>query len=304
MQKNGKDSGKSPKSSRVTRLGQRINELYETDRSVAAEVVLDKFLSPGRVLPNPRQRKVLDTAKAKVIHVEGIPIKTYNWSAGPGTPTLALVHGFLANAASMLAYVQPLQTAGYSVITFDHVAHGESGGTHVRLPLWMATILAALKMAAPLAGVIAFSIGSTVAALVLAEFPEIKCPVFCFLNAPLSVESLLRKFLEMHGCSSELVGPVFQAAERQGILWPDTIRQVLPSTKLPNTQVLVVQDKDDTVASVEGAEWLASTLPRVKLHFTEKLEHNGPLMNATVVRLVIKFVIENGGQQSAEKSRL
>jgi pimeloyl-ACP methyl ester carboxylesterase len=298
MGQDDKTGGKAPKASRISPLGQKINILYETDRNAAAEVALAKFLSPGRMLPNPKQRQLLDTAQAKTIHVEGIPIKTYTWPAGPDASTVVLVHGFLGSAAAMLAYVQHLRSTGYSVVTFDHVAHGESGGESVRLHLWMQTILSVLQMAAPLAGTIAFSMGATITALVLAEHPEINCPFLCSLNAPLSARRLMLKFLQINGCSSDLVGPVFDAAKKQGITWPDIISEVLPqSAKLPNTRVLVVQDRDDTVATVEGAEWLASTLPQAKLHFTEKLEHNGPLMSADVVRSVLQFVTEKDGAQ-------
>ncbi|KAI1618394.1 Alpha/Beta hydrolase protein [Exophiala viscosa] len=296
-------------------------------RVTTAETVLMKFLRPGRMIPTPSQRKVLDTAETFTTDIDSVPIKTYIWScrnAVTVAPTVLLSHGFLYNAASMLKFVAPLLRAGYRVVTWDHCAHGESGGDFTDLRLWIRTIQVMADEYAPLAGVVAFSVGSTAALTALAQAQSsnqnLCVPSLVCINPPLQMDTVLKGFLRMYGYDKAAVADMMPlihgVAKDKDVYLPERARELLPahlgSGGLANTRVLLVQDRNDSVASVGEAEWVVELLRRgrgsksanVELRFTEKLDHGGALGDEGVVRLATEFVMGKDSGVLGRASRL
>ncbi|KAJ9603421.1 hypothetical protein H2200_012199 [Cladophialophora chaetospira] len=289
----------------VPKFGQIIDNLLRTDPTLAAEKALKKLLQPGRMIPNAQERRYLDTAETAWIEVDGVSIKTYAWSRRVDSRTVLLSHGFSMNAATMLNFVQPLVLAGFKVVTWDHCAHGESGGNRADCRIWMNTIRKMAELHAPLAGIVGFSMGGTAAVMTLAQHSALHCPVFCSLNPPLQFDTMLRKFVSFHGCNAELLTLIPRVAREKGMLLPEQLREILPtSDRLASTKTLIIQDRHDRVASVSEAQWLAGNLAHCELHFTEQLGHNGALSDRGVVRLATQFITKHEGHVKARASKL
>ncbi|KIV84960.1 hypothetical protein PV11_00705 [Exophiala sideris] len=281
-------------------------------RLVDAETALMKFLRPRRMIPKPAQRKVLDTAQTFTTDIGSVPIKTYIFPGRTAdAPTVLLGHGFLYNAASMLKFVAPLLRAGYRVVTWDHCAHGESGGDFTDLRAWMRTLLVMAETYAPLAGVVAFSVGSTVSLMALADAEAqrqgacaVPVPSIVCINPPLQIDTVLKGWLRMYGYDEtamvEMMPLIHRVAKDKDVYLPERVRGLLPSRvgALASTRVMVVQDRDDSVASVSEAEWVVDLLRRtrgseganVELRYTDNLDHGGALGHEGVVRRVVEFL--------------
>lgn len=253
----------------------------ETRRLVHAETVLMKFLRPRRMIPTPTQRKVLATeAEMCTVDVASVPIRTYvfgEMANSPSQRTVLLSHGFLMNAASMLKFVRPLRRAGRRVVVWDHCGHGESGGEFTDLRVWVRTVRVMVEKYAPIAGVVGFSMGGTVALMALAdrdweqkhaalkkgEHAVAPCvPAVVCVNPPTQTDTVLKGFLRARGydrlAADEMVALVHRVAEQKDVFLPERVRQVLPGARgaLAATRVLVVQDRHDSVASGGEAEWV------------------------------------------------
>ena len=89
-------------------------------------------------------------------------------------PTALLVHGWEGRGTQLGRFVDPLRAAGFKVVAFDHVGHGDSAGRACSLPTMRDTLR---TIAAELFGdastgpdlVVAHSMGSFAASLLLAE---------------------------------------------------------------------------------------------------------------------------------------
>jgi len=291
--------------SRVSSFGQAINDLQAVNASLAAEEALMKFLSPARMMPNAQQREFLDAAELSTIMVTGIPIKTYTWSKNAESPWVMLSHGFMMNAATMLNFVQPLLLAGYQVVTWDHCAHGESGGNWTDMRVWVQSVLTIAQTHTPLAGIVGFSVGGTTALMALAQNPHFQCPVVTCINSPTQIDTVLRGFLQKHGCNPDLIPLMHQVAAEKTILLPEQIRAVLPRChKFPSTRLVLIQDHNDPIASIPEAEYFASHARNARIEFTQGLKHHGGLSNPHVAHLVTTSMISDAFGSSTPALKL
>ncbi|TDU87403.1 pimeloyl-ACP methyl ester carboxylesterase [Kribbella voronezhensis] len=106
-------------------------------------------------------------AAAKVEVIDGVV--TYQW--GDGTRPVLLVHGWRSRASRFAAYIERLLELGYSPISYDAPAHGDSGGGRIA-----STILDHQRIIQALAakygtfeGVIAHSLGAPFALYAVRE---------------------------------------------------------------------------------------------------------------------------------------
>src|SRR5205085_10246750 len=91
------------------------------------------FTSPRRHPRPAREAAVLATARAVTLDVvtratgrdRAQRLAAWRWGTGP---TILLVHGWEGRGAQLGALVEPLVDAGFSVLTFDGPAHGDSSG--------------------------------------------------------------------------------------------------------------------------------------------------------------------------------
>lgn len=273
------------------------NDQHNTSRLLGhAETVLMKFLRPRRMIPTPAQRKLFEATEVETftVDVASVPIRTYVFggrttanSPSPSQRTVLLSHGFLMNAASMLKFVRPLRSAGFRVVVWDHCGHGESGGDFTDLRVWVRTVRVMVERYAPIAGVVGFSMGGTVALMALADrewaqerrqkqehaaleegehavAPRV--PALVCVNPPTQTDTVLKGFLRARGydrlAADEMVALVHRVAEQKNVFLPERVRQILSGARgaLAATRVLVVQDRHDSVASVGEAEWVVDHL--------------------------------------------
>src|SRR5439155_20708813 len=85
-------------------------------------------LARGRV--RPEEQSVHDTARVEVVGGFGDgtaeAVKTYAW--GDGERPVLLVHGWRSRASRYAGFVTRLLELGYSPVSYDAPAHGDSGG--------------------------------------------------------------------------------------------------------------------------------------------------------------------------------
>ena len=276
---------------RVSLLGKEINQLQALSPRLAAEKAVIAFLQPPRIHPNSHQRSLLSTAETSRVQIDGKEIFTYTWAKSAKSPTVLLSHGYGANAAAMLNFVQPLLDADLRVVAWDHTGHGESEGDWGDLRVFIHTIKTMALRYSPLAAIIGHSGGATMAVMALAENPLIICPRLICLSPPTQVDTLISTFLNKNGCRADLAPQMQQIMAGRNILSPAQVRSVQINHVGIQAKMLVVQDRDDKVVPVTDAEWLAGAVANSRLEITKGSGHSKVLDNPQIVQLVTRFVI-------------
>ena len=108
-------------------------------------------LARGRVRAN--EQAVHDAAHVEIVN----NVKTYTW--GDGKRPVLLVHGWRSRASRYAAFITRLLELGYSPVSYDAPAHGDSDGDVVSILGHQRIIRALEERQGPFEAVIAHSLG-------------------------------------------------------------------------------------------------------------------------------------------------
>ncbi|TDX03123.1 alpha/beta hydrolase [Kribbella sp. VKM Ac-2566] len=108
-------------------------------------------LARGRVRPN--EQMVHNAARVEIVD----NVKTYAW--GDGQRPVLLVHGWRSRASRYAAFITRLLELGYSPVSYDAPAHGDSDGDVVSILGHQRIIRGLEERHGPFEGVIAHSLG-------------------------------------------------------------------------------------------------------------------------------------------------
>ncbi|TDW94533.1 pimeloyl-ACP methyl ester carboxylesterase [Kribbella pratensis] len=108
-------------------------------------------LTRGRVRPN--EQIVHNAARVEIVD----NVKTYAW--GDGNRPVLLVHGWRSRASRYAAFITRLLELGYSPVSYDAPAHGDSDGDVVSILGHQRIIRGLEERHGPFEGVIAHSLG-------------------------------------------------------------------------------------------------------------------------------------------------
>jgi pimeloyl-ACP methyl ester carboxylesterase len=239
------------------------------------------------------EREIHDAAKVEMI--DGVV--TYTW--GDGAHPVLLVHGWRSRASRFSAYVERLLELGYSPVSFDAPAHGDSGGGRVA-----SSILDHQRIFQALAarhgtfeGVIAHSLGVPFALYAVRQGVAAKRLVTISGVADFG-------YLTDGFCRELGLGPATNRALRRAIE-----RHYFPgiadiwtrfSVGEDDLDLLVIHNDEDDVVDPEQAERLLTQYgPKARFLQTKGLGHRRILIDPDVVTEAVAFLQQ--GSDVAER---
>ena len=166
-------SRKKPKLMPLARAGSRA--LSTLAPSLAAGLAERLFLTPPRPHWPASEIAQLSTARARPLQVGKRHVDVWLWGSGP---SVLLVHGWGGRGAQLASFVEPLVAHGFSVVTFDAPGHGPGDSGMVTIPEMVDATRAVAASRGPLLGLIAHSVGATVAARAMYEGLDVTAAVF------------------------------------------------------------------------------------------------------------------------------
>lgn len=258
---------------------------------LAARLAERLFLTPPRHRPPANEAAVLATARSHVIRIEERRLQTWTWD-GPG-PTVLLLHGWGGRGGQLAGFVGPLLAQGFAVTTFDAPGHGASEGGQVTVPEMVAAARAVGTAHAPLAGVVAHSLGAVAATAALREGLELDAAVFIAPRAELVSSAVL--FASELGLSRRVRELMQQRIERRaGRPWSafDVVR-LAPSLAVP---LLVLHDRGDGEVPWQHGLSIARTWPGAELVTTDGLGHRRILRDPGLAAAAATFIAARAGR--------
>lgn len=193
----------------------------------------------------------------------------------------------------------PLLESGHRVVIFDQPFHGESTGSFWLITTTIKTIETLARGYAPLAGIIGFSVGGTIAAYTLWK-NKISCPKLVLMNPPMQILTVLEAFVRRAGIDDRVLGRVVEVASDRGLILPEHMREELDQYadglfKDRGVQVMMTRDGNDKIALPEGQEWLRKKLGVKEILSTDGLGHFGCLESKDVISIVVEYVAGRKG---------
>lgn len=286
-----------PLALRAMRAGFRV--LRKVHRPSAAKLVTRLFARPRRHARPEWERAILAGAEQLSVRHRDKRIACCLWaptaaSAMVEAPTALLVHGWEGRGTQLGRFVDPLRAAGFKVVAFDHVGHGDSDGRACSLPTMRDTLR---TIAAELFGdastgpdlVVAHSMGSFAASLLLAEGWRTTRAVY--VSPPDDLLVYFSHYLDLVTGDDELLPDMIELMERRfGERVEDfAFRRLVESL---DQDLLILHSRDDPDVPIEAGRSVAAHWAGSRLVELDGLGHRRILKNPSVVSAAVAFAAD------------
>jgi pimeloyl-ACP methyl ester carboxylesterase len=266
-------------------MGRALGRVASQSPTLGARLLEHVFLSTRRHPSPERERAWLGSAEEFSFDSRGRRLGAWTWGA-PG-PAVLLVHGWEGRGAQLGAFVEPLLSKGFRVVTFDGPGHGTSPGRRSSLVEMGAAVLDAARVLGPFHGAIAHSAGAAATTLALHDGASIERLVY--VAPPADLGEFLGRVASALGLPAEVV-PIARRriAKRFGFRW-ETIAHVHLAQSM-SAPLLVIHDASDREIEVENGVRLTSIWPESRLEITSGLGHRRILRDERVVSRAVGFL--------------
>jgi pimeloyl-ACP methyl ester carboxylesterase len=294
---------------------QKLTRLYAKDPNAAFELAADKFLSPpeaARRRPDierlredykrffnwsgkewnqlqPALEKLISEKKEFTVTHRNEKVQCYQWKPN-GKKILGrmlLCHGWEGYALNFAALITQACDAGWEVIAFDHLAHGNSGGKHSGTPIALSTLLAVTEHIGKVDVIIGHSLGASAVAWAMAhKKTSAKCAV---LLAPFyDTLHLTRMWAKAHFLNEDIRAGMQTALEKST---PLRFESFMPSDLAPliKTPLLIIHDPKDPVTAYKHSHALAILNKKIKLESAKGTGHVRLLADSDYILQALRF---------------
>jgi pimeloyl-ACP methyl ester carboxylesterase len=226
------------------------------------------FCHPLRAKLLPEQEEVLDSGHRFTIKAFGYDLPAWSWGDGP---TVLLHHGWNGRASHMTPFVRPLLEAGFSVVTYDAPAHGESAGSVTSAPQMARVMFEVSHRLGGLHGVVAHSIGGP--ATLLAVRAGLQLEKVVLLASPSNLSHFIDDFGDQLGLDDRIrAGMARRSAKLFRIDWSEM--DVAHWAERSRPPLLVFHDRNDRVVAWEHGRRLCDIWEEARLVSTTGLGHS------------------------------
>jgi pimeloyl-ACP methyl ester carboxylesterase len=273
---------------KVFQIGFQISGRIST--ALAGRMAYKLWLTPTRFKTPASEQKALKSALIESHRINDNDITTFTWQpAGEGdSPTVLLVHGWGGRGTQMGSFAEPLNNAGYRVISFDAPAHGKSSGKQTNLYEISETILALQDIYGGFDSVITHSFGGPCTAHAIRL--GLKANRIVSICPPATTIGLIDKFCDallLNGKTRQnLVDRITTAFG--GHIWEElSMKNAMRGVDIPG---LVIHDAHDDDVPWQEGQAVAHAWNNAPFIITSGLGHRRILRDSSVIEATLKFL--------------
>lgn len=226
-------------------------------------------------------------AREEDLDIDGVTLHAYVWGDPAAQPYILFAHGWSSHGTRVARWLEPLQRAGFAVVTFDQAAHGRSGGTHTTLPDFTCHLMAVAKHYGPASAVIGHSLGGAATALALARGMQAHRAILIAPAAdPLAA---VERFSNLLWLARHVGRRMFARFERSMRFSAEELQAQNNAPVIGRPGLIVHDIEDREVPWAEGERW-ARYWPQSRLLTTRGLGHNRIADDAGVIASALRFL--------------
>jgi pimeloyl-ACP methyl ester carboxylesterase len=240
----------------------------------------------------PKLAKIIDSATRSQIKHRGESVQCYQWrstefAGRKSRGRMLLCHGWEGYAFNFAALIAAAVDAGWEVIAFDHLSHGDSGGTQSGLPIALSTLIEVASSAGPVDVLVGHSLGGAASVWATAN-GKVKTKKLVLLAPFYDTSHLTRLWAKAHFLADHFLEGLQAELEAMAEL---TFEDFMPHKLGPQiaTPTLIIHDPKDPVTGFKHSKKLAALNENVTLTPAEKMGHIRLLADAEHVAQMMKF---------------
>ena len=255
--------------------------------AMAVRFVKKHVFRPADYQTSPEEKRILDTGSPFQIEIHGKTIQGWKWGDGP---SILFVHGWNGRGVQFHRFFDLIIQVGYSVVTFDAPAHGESSGHTSSYFEWTDTIRAILNSHHfEIVAMVGHSLGGSAVINALSK-EQISMPTA--LIAPVfRLKEILFRTFTFYGIPEVVYRHAIAEYERRFgyTMQDDNPHRLLPTL---DTDILVIHDRQDQAIPFQDSRDMAMNWPNIHIKQTEGLGHRRILTDHDVVTAVVGYLID------------
>ncbi|GAA3637497.1 alpha/beta hydrolase family protein [Flavivirga jejuensis] len=265
-------------------IGFYINLISYFSSKYAAKLAIKLFSIPQKGRLNEEEVQYLSTAIQEDIIHENISIKTYYWKGKKDT--ILLAHGWESNAYRWKPLIEILKSLGYTIITLDAPAHGDSGGKLFNAILYSECISVIAKKFKANA-IIGHSVGGTATIFSQYKTPLESIKKLVSLGAPSDFVDIFKRYEVMMGYNKKVSQAIKQFLLRKYNHLPEYYSAANFSKEI-KAKILVIHDKKDRIIPYTDGLKFKKNYETVQFIGTKGFGHG--LKNDIVYNHIVDFL--------------
>ena len=247
------------------------------------------FATPRWRAKHTRTDAVIDSAKVSDFPFREFTVKIYEWGQ-EGDPIILLAHGWESRGTALRMYVKPLLEAGYRIVAYDAISHGDSTGERNNLSTNGKTIAAIINHYKGIYGAIGHSFGcsSTVYALQYVD-NCISIEKLVFLAVPHKTKKIMDSYLKVFKVPDSVKKTFYEMIETINGRKVDEIDTASAYPHVKVGELLLIHDRFDDITSLDAAENVVNQWDNARLLITEGYGHFRIAKNPDVIKRIVAF---------------
>lgn len=228
-----------------------------------------------------------------VVPFHGERLVAWTWGRGP---VVLLAHGWNGRGTQMAAFVRPLVEAGFRVVTWDSIGHGQSSGAGATIVDFARAIEAVAEAVGGAHALIAHSMGGGAATIALHDGLALERAVF--IAPPIDPGRWVAYFAKLLRLDEPVEASFLEALEARAGRPPEALHgeRLAPSLRVP---LLAIHDTDDREVPFASSVALTRAWPGAELVQTSGLGHQRILSDPDVIARSVRFVAQSSQQGAA-----
>jgi predicted alpha/beta hydrolase family esterase len=259
-----------------------ISGLWFVFPPLVEKLILKLFFSPAPYRINGAQKDLLNQGESFYILSRGNRIKCWKWGKGP---VVLFAHGWNGRGIQFHHIIQPIVDAGYTVITYDAPAHGESEGQYSNYFEYTDALRAVYHYLKhkEIHAIVAHSLGAA-AAINMVDREDFAGKII-LIAPPLKLKELLYKTFDDYGVPKIIYQNLIQDLETNyeyNLHFDNPCQLLKKSVK----QIHIIHDKTDRVVPYEHVEQIAQSYSHIHFRATAGYGHRKILNQDMVVKII------------------
>jgi len=268
-------------------IGNTLNTVSVIAPKFASKKALNLFATPRKGRYTNDQLELIADATVNTLEYDGLKIASYYWSGNDTAKTILLCHGWESNASRWSYIIESLKEEGYTIITLDAPAHGQSGSKQFNAILYSEFINIVAERFKPDV-VIGHSVGGMASIFALHNHDLSFVKKLVSLGAPAHFTGVFSRYKQLMGFNTKISkGLDAIVLERFG--QPvDYFSAANFTSRFKGIEGLIIHDKKDPIIPYQDAVLFSDTFKNARLISTRGFGHG--LKHESLTPKIIKFI--------------
>jgi predicted alpha/beta-fold hydrolase len=246
----------------------------------------DHFFVPKSYPLTKEETDLLNTAHCFELLVDDYPVKCWKWGKGP---YIVLSHGWNGHGSQFIFFIRYFIQKGYSVITFDGPAHGQSAGYTSSYFQMTNAVRGIINYCGKknISCLIGHSFGAS--AIINAVYTEkISNPVI-LISPALDLKRILENTFEYYGVPLKIFKDIILKYEKK---YKYSLQNNNPANLISHLlqTILIIHDKDDAITPYQESKSASNKFDNVILFSTQGLGHKRVLIEPQIINKCLDFI--------------